>query len=239
MLGKCHSAGIGVEKNLTESFRLNKLAADQGDVVAQTRVAADYLNGRGVEKDIKEAVKFFTLASDRGYSVGQANLAYLHYFGKGVEQNYEESRRLYKLTADKGDGMSLVNLASIYATGKGGAENRTQSYLYDARAVNSGFDDRVDPGMSRLYELVAWVNPLAKVSEFAHNFRSEERRDNLGMSITAGGTPLKKSEIIEIIDAMIVVDEVVKNRRSGLMPEAIDNAKDGGQKMLPAPSAGW
>ena len=52
-----YANGTGVPQNNTEAARLYRLAADQGDVQAQSNLGVLHKNGTGVPQDHTEAVR--------------------------------------------------------------------------------------------------------------------------------------------------------------------------------------
>ncbi len=73
-LGEIYKQGKVLNKNLVESFRYFKLAADQGDSEAQYNVGLMYWEGEGVNPDLVEAEKYLKLAADQGHLLAQNKL---------------------------------------------------------------------------------------------------------------------------------------------------------------------
>jgi TPR repeat protein len=66
--------GDGVPENDAEAARWFRLAADQGDALAQYNLGTMYYTGRGVPEDDAEAVRWYRLAADQGHAGAQYNL---------------------------------------------------------------------------------------------------------------------------------------------------------------------
>ncbi len=66
-LGYYYANGKGVSKNLKKAVRLYTLAANQGDVTAQTNLGYYYENG-GLPKDPGKAAELYILAADQGHT---------------------------------------------------------------------------------------------------------------------------------------------------------------------------
>jgi TPR repeat protein len=67
-----------------EAARLYKLAADQGNALAQVSLAAFYETGRGgLPKDDREAARLYRLAADQGNATGQTTLGVFYETGRG------------------------------------------------------------------------------------------------------------------------------------------------------------
>jgi TPR repeat protein len=58
--------GEGVPKDYQQALRWFRLAADQGEALAQTKIAIMYDDGQGVAHDIVQAYKWYSLAATNG-----------------------------------------------------------------------------------------------------------------------------------------------------------------------------
>ena len=79
--------GDGVQKDLTESLKWTKLAAEQGHAKAQYNLGIMYRNGKGVSPNNRIAAKWYTLAAEQGYAAAQTNLGVMYSTGQGVVQD--------------------------------------------------------------------------------------------------------------------------------------------------------
>ena len=79
-----------------------KLAADQGNLMAQTLVGHCFMEGLGVEQDHSKAVKWFRTAAEQGFGAAQLKLGQCYDEGKGVEKDDAEAVKWYKKAADQG-----------------------------------------------------------------------------------------------------------------------------------------
>ncbi len=61
-----------------------KKAAEQGDVITQTRLGRMYYWGQGVERDYKEAFNWYRKSAEQGNAKAQHMLAEMYYEGQGV-----------------------------------------------------------------------------------------------------------------------------------------------------------
>lgn len=84
----------------TEAAAIYRRLADQGDAVAQTRLAWLYEAGRGVERDLAEAARRFSLAAEAGNPEAQYALAVMFKTGRG--QPLDPARSLYWLKRSAG-----------------------------------------------------------------------------------------------------------------------------------------
>ena len=57
----------GKPQDYKEAVRLYRLAADQGNAVAQYNLGICYEFGKGVAKDLDEAIRLYRLAAEQGH----------------------------------------------------------------------------------------------------------------------------------------------------------------------------
>ena len=77
ILGLC-TIRQGVPQDYAEAVKWYRLAAEQGDAVAQYNLGVMYDNGQGVPQDYAEAVKWYRLAAEQGYAHAQRNLGVMY-----------------------------------------------------------------------------------------------------------------------------------------------------------------
>jgi TPR repeat protein len=99
-LGGIYREGTGVRQDYVEAVKWYRLAADQGNAMAQPNLGAMYDNGIGVS--YTEAVKWYRQAADQGDAMAQSNLGAMYDNGTGVRQDYAEAAKWYRLATDQG-----------------------------------------------------------------------------------------------------------------------------------------
>ena len=77
--------------------------AQDGDAVAQNRLASMYLLGRGVAKDYSEAENWFRQSAEQGDAASQFELGMMYKRGIAVGQDYGEAQNWFNLGANQGD----------------------------------------------------------------------------------------------------------------------------------------
>ena len=121
-----------------ESVRLFRLAADQGDALAQSNLGWLYANGRGVVKNDAEAARWYRLAADQGRANAQSNLGVLYRSGRGVAQNDAEAVRWFRMGADQGYADAQSNLGTMYEQGRGVVQNDAEAVRWYRLAADQG-----------------------------------------------------------------------------------------------------
>ena len=132
---------IGVDEwwqNQVEAVRWYRLAAEQGEAMAQANLGFCYYDGRGVGKNYAEAVKWYSKAADQGNASAQTNLGVCYENGQGVQKHEVEAVRLYRLAVEQGDANAQVNLGACYYYGKGVEKNDAEAVKWYRRAVDQG-----------------------------------------------------------------------------------------------------
>jgi TPR repeat protein len=78
-----------IKENVTHC----RYAAEQGDMISQTRLGEMYLYGKGVPIDYAEAVKWFRKAADQGHVDAYYTLGCMYDEGKGVPVDHAEAMK--------------------------------------------------------------------------------------------------------------------------------------------------
>lgn len=85
ILAQSFITGDDVPQNFTEAVHWYELAADRGDVEAQSELAYLHFTGKLGEKDYKKAAHWFNVSARNGYPMAQYNMGIMWYTGNGVE----------------------------------------------------------------------------------------------------------------------------------------------------------
>ena len=127
-------------RDLAESARWYRKAADQGNAYAQNTLGLIYDRGEGTSQDYVEAAKWYRKAADQGYAPAQFNLGVMYDKGEGVAQDYVEAIKWYRKAADKGFEPAYFNLGVKYDNGQGVAQNFTEAVRWYRKAAYQGWD---------------------------------------------------------------------------------------------------
>jgi len=138
ILGINYLNGDGVAESESEAFRWFRLAAEQGEPVAQSRLGSMFERGQGVAADSREAAFWHEQAARSGNVRAMHNLAIAHADGAGVEENLGEAARLFRNAADLGLADSQFNLAVLYSGGMGVPVSLSEAYKWYLIAAAQG-----------------------------------------------------------------------------------------------------
>lgn len=96
------------------SFSELKQLAEDGDAIAQNKLAIRYKNGKGVRKNLKLAAEWFAKSAEQGNLAAQFNIGACYYIGRGVKKDYFKAVEWYSIAAERGDSWSQNDLANCY-----------------------------------------------------------------------------------------------------------------------------
>jgi TPR repeat protein len=125
-------------KDYGEAMRWYRIAADQGNAVAQTHVGYLYERGLGVPQDYAEAMRWYRMAADQGRGAAQRNIGNLYQQGSGVPQDYAEAMRWFRLAADHGNPGAQTNIGYLYEKGLGVPQNYAEAMRWYRMAADQG-----------------------------------------------------------------------------------------------------
>lgn len=114
--------------------------AQEGNTLAQHRLALMCLNGVGTSKDPIEAVKWFRLAAQEGNAESQMQLALSLLSGNGVGQDTIEAIKWLNLAADQNSPSALFMLANMYLKGENVNQNKRKAYDLFRKSAELGFN---------------------------------------------------------------------------------------------------
>jgi len=103
-----HETGEGVPQDYSEAAKWYRLAGEQGDALAQTRLGFMYEMGKGGSQNFAEAAKWLRLAAEQGRVAAQNSLGGLYVSGRGVPKDYVVAYMWFSLSAAQGDHDSAI-----------------------------------------------------------------------------------------------------------------------------------
>ena len=119
-----------------------RLAAEQGDAVAQVTLGVMYGSGEGVPQDETEAVRWYRLAADQGDADAQYNLGVVYAFGAGVSQDDVAAHMWFNLAGARSSGEerdTIVELRDAVA------ERMTSEQITEAQRRAREWNPTVEP----------------------------------------------------------------------------------------------
>ena len=102
-------------------MRYFKLAADQGNDVAQCQYGLCLLIGQGVDQDCREGVAYIKMAADQGFAGAQCTYGICLVEGQGVDSDWNEAASYFRAAACQGlpAGEMSYGMSSIIMTKSG------------------------------------------------------------------------------------------------------------------------
>ena len=93
-------------RDFSKAVKWYKLAADQGDTLAQYNLGCCYLDGNGIAENKTEAAKWFFESATQGNVDAQYNLGMCYHAGDGVPQSNNEAKKWYVKAAKQGHSLA-------------------------------------------------------------------------------------------------------------------------------------
>ncbi len=118
-----------------------RIAAANGDAVAQFLIATAYTEGGTVPQDFRKAAQWYQKSAGRGLAPAQYRLGTFYEKGKGVPEDLAAARIWYERAAEKGNRKAMHNLAVIYADGSRGTPDFTKAGTWFRSAAELGLKD--------------------------------------------------------------------------------------------------
>jgi clan AA aspartic protease (TIGR02281 family) len=86
-----HGRQAASAQNYVEAMRWYRIAADQGNALAQYNIGSLYANGLGVPRDYSQAMRWYRMAADRGLVEAQCDITPLYAKLRHTQRNYAEA----------------------------------------------------------------------------------------------------------------------------------------------------
>ena len=126
---------------LLELFRWNRMAANNGSLIAQYKLGVMYRDGLGTLRDYEKAAEWFERSADQGHEFAQYNLGVMYRDGIGVSQNYAKALALFFLSSEQGNAAAKYNIGAMYHFGKGVKQNHETAFEWYFRGAEQGDED--------------------------------------------------------------------------------------------------
>ena len=134
LLAKIYGAGKGAPKNVAESFKWEKKAAEKGFIDAFLGLGIMYEEGIGTHKNTEEAINWYKKAFDKGVSNAPMFLCTTYY----SQKDYAEAKKWAELTINQKEyalvGYRILALLNMY--GLGIPQNKNKAFGLIAKAID-------------------------------------------------------------------------------------------------------
>lgn len=128
-------------KRYEDAVHMYRLAAENGDPLAQKSLREMYEKGRGIERDHDQAVYWdrkyseqFRKPAERGNAVAQLNLGLMY----ARASDDKEAMKWYRLAADQGNAKAQVMIGDMYFHGWGVVQDDAQAEHWYLMAAKQG-----------------------------------------------------------------------------------------------------
>ncbi len=152
-------------KDYAQAFAEFRLAAVQGNVMAQFNLGLMYANGQGVAQDYSQAAAWYRKAAEQGDTMAQHNLGFMYKQGRGVAQDYRQAVAWYRKAAEQGEARAQTNLGEMFRNGQGVAQDYRQAVAWYRKAAEQG-DATAQNNLGSMYRYAMSV-PQSQVIAYA------------------------------------------------------------------------
>jgi uncharacterized protein len=131
----------GFKRDDVEALNWLRKAADQGDSMAEWKLANAYLNGLGVDKNYVQAANWFRKAADQGNALAENDLGSLYDNGIGVGKDSAEAVNWFRKAVEQDNPGAEKNLGFMYWNGRGVDKDYTEALKWLRKAADHGDSD--------------------------------------------------------------------------------------------------
>jgi len=129
------------KQSYAEAMRSYRVAAAQGNALAQTAIGNLYGMALGVPQDYGEALRWYRLAAAQGNSEAQNDVGFFYMNGWGVAQDYKQAMNWLRKAADQGNETAQKSVGYMYLQGWGVTPDRAEAIRWFRNAAQNGDDD--------------------------------------------------------------------------------------------------
>jgi TPR repeat protein len=129
------------KKNYAEAMRCYRVAAGQGNALAQVEIGNLYGMALGVPQDYAEALRWYRLAAAQGNAEAEDQIGFFYLSGWGVPQDSAQALKWFRKAADQGNEVAQRNIGMMFLQGMGVAADRAEAIRWFRLAAAKGDDD--------------------------------------------------------------------------------------------------
>jgi TPR repeat protein len=129
------------KKNYAEAMRWYRVAAGQGNALAQVGLGNLYGMALGVSQDYAVALRWYRLAAAQGNAEAEDQIGFFYLSGWGVPQDSAQALHWFRKAADQGNEVAQRNIGMMFLQGMGVAADRTEAIRWFRLAAAKGDDD--------------------------------------------------------------------------------------------------
>lgn len=126
-------------EDYAEAAKWFRMAAEKGNLEAQTTLGILHMEGKGILQDYAEAVNWFRMAAEKGHAKSQLNLAFLYETGRGVDKNYMFAHMWYNIAAANGSSEALAKRTILEQSNAIGGQGLLNAQALAKVCMTSGY----------------------------------------------------------------------------------------------------
>ena len=129
---------IGIKSCINEEVKNLKNKSEQGNALAQYKLAQGYLKDQETEESKEKAFYWAQASAKQVFVPAQNLLAWMYYEGEGIEESQEKAFYWYQESAKQGDATAQYQLAWMYYEGEGIEENKEKAFYWAQTSAKQG-----------------------------------------------------------------------------------------------------
>ena len=150
------------------TYEILKIRADDGDAVAQFKLAIKFEEGINIDQNYEKAFKWYKLAAEAGIADACFKVAYYYDQGiGGVSIDYHQAIRWYTLAFEEGHKYASYNLGSMFYNGEVAEQNLIISYMF--YTISSYLGLKIADAEKKELEYNLTIYQLKKAEELIDN----------------------------------------------------------------------
>ena len=140
LLATQYDLGLGVKRDIAQSFYWYQKAAMAGINIAQHNLAVAYAQGNGIKADLVKAISWWERAAKAGNTDSQYNLGIIYAAGRdSIKPDMKKAMKWWEMAAMSGDPAAQFNLGAIYANGMGTTNQTCMASHWWKKSAANGF----------------------------------------------------------------------------------------------------
>ncbi len=131
-----------VQRSFKEAFKWTRIAAEKGDLKAQTMLGNMYARGYGIRQDDEKAVEWTLRAAESGDPVAQIGMAARYADGQGVPKDYVQTHKWLIIAWERLPASNEVVAGTAIRIMEGTINKMTKNERAQAKALASEWKPR-------------------------------------------------------------------------------------------------
>jgi TPR repeat protein len=140
-LGICYEGNDTIiEQDKKKAFECFEKAANDGQVLAMSKLGFYYKRGVAVNKNFEKSYEWYLKAAEGGHSIAQNQLAFCYMKGEGCEKDWSKAFYWFEKASEQKHYVSLYQLGLCYMYARGCEKDLQKAKECFEQALDNGYD---------------------------------------------------------------------------------------------------